>query len=69
MTVEAQKILCVFRSGGFHVRRAVVFQTRDDADFTRLFVPDDQNSSNKVCCRDVIPRKALRTFSAVTYAS
>lgn len=43
MTVEAQKILRVFRSGGFHVRRAVALQTRDDADFARLLVPDDQN--------------------------
>lgn len=43
MTVEAQEILRVFRFGGFHVRRAVALQTRDDADFARLLVPDDQN--------------------------
>ena len=43
MTVEAQEVLRVFRSGGLHVRRAVALQTRDDADFTRLLVPDDQN--------------------------
>ena len=43
MTVEAQEVLRVFRFGGFHVRRAVALQTRDDADFARLLVPDDQN--------------------------
>lgn len=43
MTVEAQEVLRVFRFGGLHVRRAVALQTRDDADFTRLLVPDDQN--------------------------
>ncbi len=43
MTVEAQKILRVFRSGGFQVRRAVALQSRDHADLARFLVPDDQH--------------------------
>ncbi len=42
MTVEAQEVLCVFRSGGFHVRRTVALQSRDHTDLARLLVPDDQ---------------------------
>ena len=43
MTVEAQELPFVFRFGGSHVRRAVAFQPRDDADLARLLVLDDQN--------------------------
>ena len=43
MTVEAQELPFVFRLGGSHVRCAVAFQTRDDADLARLLVLDDQN--------------------------
>lgn len=43
MTVEAQELPLMFRLGSFHVRRAVAFQPRDDADLARLLVLDDQN--------------------------
>ena len=43
MTVEAQKILRVFRLGGFQVRSAVALQARDHSDLARLLVPDDQD--------------------------
>ena len=41
--VEQQKILLVGSRSGGRFRRAVLFQPGDDADFSRLLVPDNQH--------------------------